>query len=564
MMQLVECVPNFSEGRNRKVIDAIVEAIKSVEGVELLDVDPGASTNRTVVTFVGAPDQVVDAAFQAIQRAAQLIDMRTHKGEHPRMGATDVCPFIPVSGITMEDCVQLAKRLGERVGKELKIPVYLYAEAAQQEARRNLADVRQGEYEMLAERMRNGFQPDFGPGEFNAGAGATVIGARKFLIAYNVDLNTRSAKLANDIALDIREAGRAKRDADGNILRDAAGAALKAAGMLPATRAVGWYVDEYQRAQISINLVDYETTSVHAAFDACCTQAEKRGLRVTGSEIVGMVPLEPILAAGRHYLSRQGRCTGVPESELVACAVQSLGLSDVAPFEANKKIIEYRMAPAQKLLKDLTVNGFADELSSDSPAPGGGSVAALCGSLSAALSAMVANLTYGKKGFESKNELMNGIAEKAQGLKAAFVRAIDEDTMAFNRIGEARRLPKDTEENQRLRNAAIEQANKEATLVPLGVLENALQAIEFAESVAEQGNPNTLSDAGVAGLTARTAADGAFYNVLINLPSVSDQSFVTDVQQRADKAADAVRQRAQALHEQVVAKLTSKHAWHQL
>jgi glutamate formiminotransferase/formiminotetrahydrofolate cyclodeaminase len=556
-MRLVECVPNFSEGRDKKVIDSIAEVISGVEGVELLDVDPGASTNRTVVTFVGEPDQVVEAAFQAIARASSLIDMRQHHGAHPRMGATDVCPFIPVSDITMAECVQLAKRLGERVGKELAIPVYLYAEAAQREDRKNLADVRQGEYEKLAERMSDGFKPDFGPQKFNAGAGATVIGARKFLIAYNVDLNTRSQKLANDIALTIREAGRAKRDAEGNIVKDASGVSVKEPGILPATKAVGWYVEEYKRAQISINLVDYDVTSMHQAFDECARQAEKLGLRVTGSEVVGMVPLEPMLMAGRHYLAKQGRCTGVPESELVTCAIQSLGLADVAPFDPEKKIIEYRIAPKEKLLRNLTVAGFVDELSSESPAPGGGSVAALCGSLSASLSSMVANLTHGKKGFESSKEQMNDLAERAQKLKAGFVRAIDEDTKAFNRIGEARQLAKDTDENKKSRDAAIEQANKEATLVPLGVLEDALAAVDLAEIVATKGNPNCLSDAGVAGLTARAAADGAFYNVLINLPSVSDTGFTSDVKNRAVRAADEVRKRADALHQQVVAKLQS-------
>ena len=556
-MRIVECVPNFSEGRDKKVIDSIAEVISAVEGVELLDVDPGASTNRTVVTFVGEPDQVVEAAFQAIARASALIDMRQHHGAHPRMGATDVCPFIPVSNITMSECVELAKRLGQRVGKELAIPVYLYAEAAQREDRTNLADVRQGEYEKLAERMSDGFKPDFGPQQFNAAAGATVIGARKFLIAYNVDLNTRSQKLANDIALTIREAGRAKRDADGNIIKDASGVSVKEPGILPATKAVGWYVDEYQRAQISINLVDYERTSMHQAFDECVKQAEKLGLRVTGSEVVGMVPLEPMLMAGRHYLAKQGRCTGVPESELVTCAIQSLGLSDVAPFDPDKKIIEYRIAPTEKLLRNLTVTAFVDELSSESPAPGGGSVAALCGSLSVALSSMVANLTHSKKGFENSKDLMNNLAERAQKLKAGFVRAIDEDTKAFNRIGEARQLPKDTDENKQRRDAAIEQANKEATLVPLGVLEDALVAVELAETVASKGNPNCLSDAGVAGLTARAAADGAFYNVLINLPSVSDTSFTSDVKKRAVTAADEIRKRADALHQQVVAKLQS-------
>jgi glutamate formiminotransferase/formiminotetrahydrofolate cyclodeaminase len=555
MMRLVECVPNFSEGRNKKSIDAITETIAMVEGVELLDVDPGASTNRTVVTFVGDPEAALEAAFLAIAKAAQLIDMRQHRGAHPRLGATDVCPFVPVTGVTMADCVELAKRLGDRVGKELSIPVYLYAEAAQSEDRRNLADVRKGEYEMLAERMRNGFNPDFGPQQFNAATGATVVGARKFLIAYNVDLNTRSAKLANEIALDIREAGRAQRDADGNIIKGADGTTVKTPGKLQATKAIGWYVEEYKRAQISINLVDYEQTAIHTAFDQCCKEAEEVGLRVTGSEIVGLVPLMPMLMAGRHYLSKQGRCTGVPEADLVSSAVNSLGLSDVAPFDPQKKIIEYRVAPKEKLLKDLNVAVFIDELSRESPAPGGGSVAALCAALSAALTSMVANLTIGKKGFEASRPLMNDLAEQAQRLKAEFIAAIDDDTKAFNRIGAARQLPKDTDDNKRLRDQAIEQANKDATMVPLLVLEKTVKAIEIAEIVVSKGNPNTLSDAGVAALTARAAADGALYNVLINLQSLSDQTFTTATRQRALMAAEQVREKAEMLHSETVSRL---------
>ena len=345
-MQLVECVPNFSEGRNEKVIDAIADAIRAVSGVSLLDVDPGYSTNRTVVTFVGQPEQVVEAAYQAISKASQLIDMRKHQGEHPRMGATDVCPFVPVSGITMEQCVELANTLGERVGRDLGIPIYLYGEAAKKAERRSLADIRQGEYEALNEKMKDsGFKPDFGPSAFNAASGATVIGARQFLIAYNVNLNTRSKKLANEIAFNIREAGRAKRNAKGEIEKDASGNTIKVPGTLKEVRAVGWYVDEYQRAQVSINLTNFEVTSLHQAFDEVVRQAELLGLRVTGSEIVGLVPLAPMLEAGMHYLRKQGRSTGVSEAEIVECAVQSLGLAELSPFVAKEKIIEYRVAP---------------------------------------------------------------------------------------------------------------------------------------------------------------------------------------------------------------------------
>ena len=555
-MQLVECVPNFSEGRDSKVIDAIADAVRAVEGVRLLDVDPGKSTNRTVVTFVGDPEAVVEAAFQAIAKAADLIDMRHHKGAHPRIGATDVCPFIPVAGVTMEECVEMAKRLGRRVGEELKIPVYLYAEAAQVKERSNLADVRQGEYEGLAARMRNGFKPDYGPVEFNAETGATVIGARQFLIAYNVNLNTRSTKLANEVAFSIREAGRAKRDDQGNIVKDDQGVTVKVAGTLKACKAVGWFVDEYEQAQISINLVDYKETSIHTAFDECCKQADALGMRVTGSEIVGMVPLEPMLQAGEHYLRKQGRSTGVSERELVEAAILSLGLSDVQPFDPAKKIIEYTIADQGQLLADLTVKDFVDELASDSPAPGGGSVAALCGALSAALSAMVANLTFGKKGFIDRNEEMDALARDGQKLKASFVKAIDEDTKAFNRIGEARKMPKDTDENKTARDKAIEKANQQATMVPLAVLRASLDAVALAGAVAERGNPNTLSDAGVAGLTARAAGEGAYYNVLINLPGLTDEKFAAEVRKTADSVISSLRDKTEALHENIQDRLS--------
>lgn len=559
-MRLVECVPNFSEGRNPKVIDAIAETIRAVEGVSLLDVDPGKSTNRTVFTFVGEPEPVMEAAFQAIRKAASLIDMRKHSGAHPRMGATDVCPFIPVSGISMEECAELARTLGRRVGDDLGIPVYLYAEAAASPARKSLADVRQGEYEGLALRMRTGFIPDFGPADFNAAAGATVIGARPFLIAYNVNLNSKSQKLANEIALNIREGGRAKRDASGAIQKDANGVTVKQPGLLKACRAVGWYVDDYGQAQISINLVDYAQTSVEHAFDECCNQASKLGLRVTGSEIVGMIPLEPILQAGRYYLKKQGRCEGVSEKELVDTAVMSLGLADVAPFDPSRKIIEYAIAPQEKLLREMKLVDFADELASESPAPGGGSVAALCGALSASLSAMVANLTHGKKGFESLNDEMNEHALRGQLLKSEFLKAIDADTRAFNKIADARRLPKDSDQAKSARLAAIEQANKEATSVPFSVVKLALDAIQLAEKVAERGNPNTLSDAGVAGMTARTAGEAAYYNVLINLPSIEDGEFRDNIARKVEAAITDIRTRSTSIHEKIVKRLKSEAA----
>lgn len=557
-MRLVECVPNFSEGRNQKVIDAIAETISSIEGVRLLDVDPGKSTNRTVFTLVAEPDLAVEAAFQAIARAASLIDMRVHKGEHPRMGATDVCPFIPVAGLTMEDCAELARRLGKRVGEELGIPVYLYAEAAACPERRNLADVRQGEYEALAERLQKGFKPDFGPNEFNATAGATAIGARPFLIAYNVNLNTKSKKLANEIALNIREQGRAKRDEAGNIVKDANGQSVKVEGTLKACKAVGWVVEEYGRAQVSINLVDYKQTSIETAFDECCRQAEKLGMRATGSEIVGMLPLEPMVQAGKYYLKKQGRPIGVSEKELLDAAIMSLGLAEVAPFDPQKKIIEYAIAKPGKLLRKMTITDFADELSSESPAPGGGSVGALCGALSASLSSMVAILTFGKKGFENLNDIMDDTACKAQVLKDKFLRAIDDDTDAFNKIAAAQKLPKDTPENKQKRQEAIEAAQKQATLVPLSVLKMALEAVDLAVVVADEGNPNCLSDAGVAGLTARSAGDAALYNVLINLPAIADAAFVKKVKEEALALGQKLRAKTDDLHGIVLPDLANK------
>lgn len=560
-MQLVECVPNFSEGRNKKVIEAIADSIRSVAGVNLLDVDPGFSTNRTVVTLVGEPEAVVEAAYQAIARASQLIDMKSHKGEHPRMGATDVCPFVPVSGVTMVDCVELAKKLGARVGSELGIPVYLYAEAAQKPERRSLADIRQGEYEALPKKMADpAFAPDFGPAQFNAGAGATVIGARQFLIAYNVNLNTRSKKLANEIAFNIREAGRAKRNAKGEIEKDAQGNTLKVPGTLKEVRAVGWYVDEYQRAQVSINLTNYEITSLHQAFDEVCRQAELLGLRVTGSEIVGLVPLEPMLAAGRYFLKKQGRSTAVSEAELVECAVQSMGLADLAPFNAAEKIIEYRVAEKGKYLRDMSVSAFLDELASESPAPGGGSVAALCASLSAALSAMVANLTFEKKGFESSKEVMDEAGVAAQGLKKNLLSIVDEDMQAFNSILEARRLPKDSEAEKASRQEALDLANRKATLTPLAVLENAPELLRLAGMMVEKGNPNSLSDAVVAVALAVCAAEGAYFNVLINLSgfgqSQSEQEFCRDVRDRAEGLIARVKLEGERIRAGALAKLS--------
>jgi glutamate formiminotransferase/formiminotetrahydrofolate cyclodeaminase len=525
MMKLVECVPNFSEGRDMAVIEQITNEIRSTEGVKLLDVDPGKDTNRTVVTFIGTPEGVVEAAFKAIARAAEVIDMSKHTGAHARMGATDVCPFVPVSGVTMEDCVELARKLGARVGGELGIPVYLYEYAASKPDRQNLANIRAGEYEGLPEKLKNSeWKPDFGPAKFNARTGATVIGAREFLIAYNVNLNTRDTAIAREIAFAIREKGRPRRDEQGKICRDGQGAALYEEGIFKACKAVGWYMEDFGRAQISINLVNYKITPPYAVFDECCRLASELGVRVTGSELVGLIPLEAMLMAGRHYLEKAGKSKGVPETELIHIAILSLGLSDLYPFEADKKIIEYQFDRG-KLLTSMKIDTFTDLLSTDAPAPGGGSVAALCGALSSALSSMVGALTHGKKGYEKTFTRMEEIGVEAQRLKEEFLSDVDRDTAAFNKVMSAMRLPKKSDEEKAVRQAAIEEATKEATLVPLGVLKRALAAARLARAVVEQGNKNSISDAGVAALAARTAAEGAYLNVRINLPGIGDESF---------------------------------------
>jgi glutamate formiminotransferase/formiminotetrahydrofolate cyclodeaminase len=548
-MPIVECVPNFSEGRDRSVIDRIAAAIGGVDGVSLLDVDPGAATNRTVVTLVGEPDAVIEGVFQGIREAAGLIDMRRHSGAHARLGATDVCPFVPVSGITMDQCAELARRLGQRVGDELGIPVYLYEHAASRPERRNLADVRAGEYEGLAAKLADPeWQPDFGPTEFNAPSGATVIGARKFLIAYNVNLNTRSRKLAHDIALDVREAGRLARDASGKVIRDADGKKQRQAGRLPATKAVGWYIDEYQRAQVSINLVDFDITPPHLAFDVIAEEASKRGLRVTGSELVGLIPLEALLQAGRHYLQRQGQSLGLPDRQLVETAIQSLGLREISEFDPDEKIIEYRLAAEAASLVGRTVAGFADELSSNSPAPGGGSVAALNGALSAALSAMVGNLTHGRKGQEEVWESMSWLAVTAQRQKEWYLAAVDRDTEAFNQVIAAARGRAKTESEKAAKAERVRQANRGAISVPLEVLEGCGRLLELAQEMAAAGNPNSLSDAGVAVWCARACAEGAWYNVLINLAGLGDDpQWAGEVARRATELVERIRSAADEL-----------------
>jgi len=533
-MKLVECVPNFSEGKDLEKIKTITKEIESTPYVTLLDVDPGESTNRTVVTFIGTPEGVKEAAFKAIKKASEVIDMRKHKGAHSRIGATDVCPFVPVSEVTMEDCIKLAHELSDRVAKELNIPIYLYEEAAQRPERKNLANIRVGEYEGLQEKLKDPeWAPDYGKPVYNAKAGATVIGAREFLIAYNINLNTSDRKLAQHIALNIREKGCAKRDKDGNIIRDEKGKAIKVPGKFKEVKAVGWFIKDYGIAQISINFTNYKISPPHLVFDETIKEAEKIGLRVTGSELVGLIPKEAMLMAGRYYLTKQGKSPGIPEEELIKTAAISLGLNDVAPFDPQKKIIEYQFKEVENSLIDLNLGEFINELSMDSPAPGGGSTAALCGALSAALSSMVSNLTVGKKGYEGVQKKVKKIAEAAQTLKDNFLRDVDLDTMAFNKVMEAFKMPKKTDDQKEERIFAIEEAYKEATLVPFGVIKKSVKALKLAKEVAQKGNKNSISDAGVSGLTALAAAEGAYYNVKINLPDIRDKEFRLKIKQQA-------------------------------
>jgi glutamate formiminotransferase/formiminotetrahydrofolate cyclodeaminase len=525
MADLVECVPNFSEGRDRSVIDAIARAISGASGVRLLDVDPGADTNRTVYTFVGAPEAVAEAAFRGAVEASRLIDMSKHQGAHPRMGALDVCPIVPVSGVTMDQCVEVARALGRRMAEALALPVYFYEFAATRPERRNLADIRAGEYEGLAKKLADpAWAPDAGPAAFNERLGATAVGAREFLIAYNVNVNTRDQKLANEVALNIREAGRLKRDAKNQVVTDKDGVQLRVPGRLKAVKAIGWYIEQYRQAQVSINLLSYRTTPLHQVYETAREEAAKLGLVVTGSELVGLTPLEPLVEAGRFYLKKQGRSTGLPERELVEIAIQSLGLAQLSPFDPDKRVIEYAVRMAAPLAS-MTVERFVDEVSSNSPAPGGGSVAALAGSLGAALAAMVANLTVGKPGYESAWASCSTLAERAQALKSALLRAVDEDTKAFDDVLAAMRLPKETDEQKRARGTAIAAAYEKATAVPLETARLCLAALELAEQAAATGNRNSASDAGVGALVAKAGLDAAVMNVRINLPSVREGTF---------------------------------------
>lgn len=530
MQPIIECVPNFSEGVNLQIIKQITDEIESVEGVRLLNVDPGKATNRTVVTFVGEPAAVIQAAFLAIQKAGELIDMSKHSGEHPRMGATDVCPLIPIANISMEETALYAQQLAKRVGEELNLPVYLYEAAQANPARKNLSVIRAGEYEGFFKKIKQPeWAPDFGPAEFDAKRGGTVIGARDFLVAYNVNLNTTSTRRANAIAFDIREAGRVKRE-NGKVVTDEAGKPVNIPGSLKSVKAIGWYIEEYGIAQISINLTNLNITPIHIAFDETCRKADARGIRVTGSELVGLVPLKALLDAGKYFLQKQQRSVGVSEKELIKIAVKSLGLDELTPFKPEERIIEYILArPEESRLVNMTVAGFADETASESPAPGGGSIAAYMGALGAALATMVANLSSHKKGWDERWEEFSNWAEKGQAAKAQLLKLVDEDTAAFNKIMHAFGLPKGTEEEKKARTTAIQDATKYAIEVPLKVMQVAYGSMELIKAMADTGNPNSVSDAGVGALCARSAVLGAFMNVRINAAGYDDKTFVQEV-----------------------------------
>lgn len=553
MKPLIECVPNFSEGVNLEVIDQICAEISSVDGVKLLDVDPGKATNRTVVTFVGAPEPVIEAAFRGIKKAATLIDMSKHSGEHPRMGATDVCPLIPISGISMEDTVKYAEALGERVGKELGIPVYLYESAAKKTDRKNLATVRAGEYEGFAKKIKDPeWKPDYGPESFNVNSGATAIGVRDFLVAYNINLNTTSVRRANAVAFDVREKGRVKREGNpltGKILRDEDGNPLREAGKLKSVKAIGWYIEEYGLAQISMNLTDIKETSLHKAFETVRECANQRGLRVTGSELVGLVPKKVLLEAGKYFLRQQQRSLGISELEIMHIAVKSLGLDELGPFDPKKKVIEYLLEKDDDSpLVNKTLIGFADETASESPAPGGGSISAYVGALGAALGGMVANLSAHKRGWDDKWEHYSRYAEMAQDIKDRMIQLVDEDTAAFNKILEAIRMPKSSEEEKKQRLDSIAAATRYAIEVPLRVMRTSYESYVLLEEMAQSGLKASISDAGVGALCSHTAVEGAFLNVKINCKDFDDADFVS----KAMNEANTILQQSAEKKEQIL------------
>ncbi|SDF63654.1 glutamate formiminotransferase / formiminotetrahydrofolate cyclodeaminase [Mucilaginibacter pineti] len=534
MTKLIECVPNFSEGINLDIIKQITNAVETVEGVKLLNVDPGKATNRTVVTFVGEPEKVIEAAFLAIKKAGELIDMSKQKGEHPRMGATDVCPLIPISNISMEETAEYARKLAQRVGEELRIPVYLYEQAQPNKSRSNLSVIRAGEYEGFFKKIKlPEWAPDYGPAENDVKRGATVIGARDFLVAYNVNLNTTSTRRANAIAFDVREAGRTLREGDpvtGKIITDEHGKPKSIPGSLKSVKAIGWYIEEYGVAQISMNLTNIEVTPVHKAFDEVCSKANDRGIRVTGSELVGLIPLKAMLDAGRYFLQKQQRSVGVSEKELIKIAIKSMGLDELGPFDPQERIIEYLLKDkAGSKLVSMPLNDFADETASESPAPGGGSIAAYVGALGASLAGMVANLSSHKKGWDNRWLEFSNWAEKAQAYKSEMMALVDMDTISFNRIMDAFGLPKATDEEKTIRDKAIQDATKYAIEIPFKVMQTALNSMEVIKVMVELGNPNSVTDAGVAALCARTAVLGAFMNVKVNASSYKDKDFVVDI-----------------------------------
>jgi glutamate formiminotransferase/formiminotetrahydrofolate cyclodeaminase len=534
MKQIIECVPNFSEGNDLSIIKQLTDAIESVEGVKLLDVDPGKATNRTVVTFVGEPKDVVEAAFRGISMAAQLIDMSKHKGEHPRMGATDVCPFIPVSGITMQETAAWSVKLAERVGKELSIPVYLYEEAQPVEGRKNLSIIRSGEYEGFFQKISDpAWSPDYGPVQWNSKSGGTVIGARDFLIAYNVNLNTKSVKRANSVAFDIREAGRVKRIGNpisGPIAKDENGNEIRIPGSLKGVKAIGWFIDEYDIAQVSINITRFKETPLHKVFDECVNSAQSRGIRVTGSELVGLVPLQAMLEAGRYFLEKQQLSSGLSDRELIHIAVKSMGLDELAPFDPEKKIIEYNLYGSKGgSLVSMDLTQFSELTASESPAPGGGSISAYVGTLGISLAGMVANLSSSKKGWEDRWQEFSNAAQEAQTIRKKLLELVDEDTRSFNAIMDAFQLPKSTDQEKAVRKKAIQDATKYAIEIPFKVMEHAVDAMRLTKSMVEKGNPNSITDAGVGALCARVAVSGAFMNVKINCASYDDKAYVKDI-----------------------------------
>jgi glutamate formiminotransferase/formiminotetrahydrofolate cyclodeaminase len=560
MKKLIECVPNFSEGRDMSIIEKITDEIRNSDGVKLLDVDPGKATNRTVVTFVGEPDAVVEAAYKAIKKAGELIDMSKHSGEHPRMGATDVCPFIPIANISMEETVEYAKKLAKMVGEELDIPTYLYEEAASSPERRNLAVIRAGEYEGLEKKFKEAkLLPDFGEAKFNAKSGATVIGARDFLVAYNINLNTTSTRKANSVAFDIREKGRIKREGNtlsGKIIRDKDGSPVREPGALKSVKAIGWFIEEYGLAQVSMNLTDIKVTPLHIAFEETVKSATNRGMRVTGSELIGLVPKKVLIDAGKHFLKKQERSTGIPEEDIIFIAVKSMGLDELKPFDPRKKVIEYLLEDdGSKRLIDMSIKGFADETSRESPAPGGGSIAAYSGVLGVSLATMVANLSAHKRGWDDRWVEFSDLAKTGQTIKDKLLFLVDEDTNAFNKIIDAVRLPKGTDAEKAARKNAMLEATKYAILVPFDVMKTSYETMDLLEYMAKEGNPNSVSDAGVGVLSIKTAVEGAFMNVKINCKGLEDQNFVDDVMAKGNDIMDNTNKRTKEILDIVYSKM---------